>query len=101
MTIMPMMRGDAAIGTVDPQQTGQNAGFRWTEAGGYELVATLKTGVSPAPKGAKDAGEGDGDQRHLRVDRTVERAAADRRAPRPAIAVAPPAPDRSPPSSRA
>ena len=32
----------------------------WATAGDYELVATLKTGVSPAPKGAKDAGEGFG-----------------------------------------
>jgi hypothetical protein len=32
----------------------------WTEPGEYELVATLKTGMSPAPKGAKDAGEGIG-----------------------------------------
>lgn len=32
----------------------------WTEPGDYELVATLKTGVSPAPKGAKDAGDGFG-----------------------------------------
>lgn len=32
----------------------------WTEPGEYELVATLKTGMSPAPKGAKDAGEGFG-----------------------------------------
>ncbi|MBX9581768.1 MAG: lamin tail domain-containing protein [Gemmataceae bacterium] len=33
----------------------------WTTAGEYELVATLKTGMSPAPKGAKDAGEGFGE----------------------------------------
>lgn len=26
----------------------------WTEAGEYELVATLKTGMTPAPKGAMD-----------------------------------------------
>ncbi|MBA4188563.1 MAG: hypothetical protein C0467_11205 [Planctomycetaceae bacterium] len=26
----------------------------WTQAGDYELVATLKTGMTPAPKGAKD-----------------------------------------------
>ncbi|MBX9625834.1 MAG: hypothetical protein K2X82_18685 [Gemmataceae bacterium] len=32
----------------------------WTTAGDYELVATLKTGVSPAPADAKDAGEGYG-----------------------------------------
>lgn len=32
----------------------------WTAAGEYELVATLKTGVSPAPADAKDAGEGFG-----------------------------------------
>ncbi len=32
----------------------------WTEPGDYELVATLRTGMSPAPKGAKDAGEGFG-----------------------------------------
>ena len=30
--------GDIVIGTVDPQQTGQNAGFRWTEAGGMTLL---------------------------------------------------------------
>lgn len=32
----------------------------WLEAGEYELTATLKTGVSPAPKGAKDANDGFG-----------------------------------------
>ncbi len=32
----------------------------WTEPGEYELVAELRTGVSPAPKGAQDAGEGFG-----------------------------------------
>ena len=32
----------------------------WTDAGEYELVAQLKTGMSPAPKGAKDAGDGFG-----------------------------------------
>ncbi len=32
----------------------------WTEAGEYELTATLKTGVNPAPKGAKDANDGFG-----------------------------------------
>ncbi|HJZ53314.1 MAG TPA: hypothetical protein VKE74_00055 [Gemmataceae bacterium] len=35
-------------------------GSYWTEPGEYELVATLKTGVSPAPKGAKDGGDGFG-----------------------------------------
>jgi hypothetical protein len=32
----------------------------WTEPGDHELVATLKTGVSPAPKGAKEAMDGFG-----------------------------------------
>ena len=32
----------------------------WTEAGEYELVAKLKTGMSPAPKDAKEGGEGFG-----------------------------------------
>ena len=32
----------------------------WTEPGEYELTATMKTGVSPAPKGAKDANDGFG-----------------------------------------
>lgn len=32
----------------------------WTEPGDYELVAKLKTGVSPAPKGAKDGMDGFG-----------------------------------------
>ena len=32
----------------------------WTEPGEYELVATLKTGVSPAPKGAKEGMDGFG-----------------------------------------
>jgi hypothetical protein len=32
----------------------------WTEPGEYELVATLKTGVNPAPKGAKEADDGFG-----------------------------------------
>lgn len=32
----------------------------WTEPGDYELVATLKTGVSPAPKGAKEGMDGFG-----------------------------------------
>lgn len=32
----------------------------WTEAGEYELVATFKTGVSPAPNGATDGGDGFG-----------------------------------------
>ncbi len=32
----------------------------WIEAGEYELTATLKTGVKPAPKGAKDANDGFG-----------------------------------------
>ncbi len=32
----------------------------WTEPGEYELVATLKTGVSPAPKGAKEDMDGFG-----------------------------------------
>jgi hypothetical protein len=32
----------------------------WTASGEYDLVATLKTGVSPAPVGAKDAGDGFG-----------------------------------------
>lgn len=29
----------------------------WTAPGDYELVAKLKTGMNPAPKGSKDAGE--------------------------------------------
>jgi hypothetical protein len=44
-----------------------SAGFRgvsqlsyWTEPGDYELVATLKTGLMPIPKGAKDNGDGYG-----------------------------------------
>jgi hypothetical protein len=32
----------------------------WTEPGDYELVAKLKTGVSPAPKGAKEGMDGFG-----------------------------------------
>lgn len=32
----------------------------WTEPGDHELVASLRTGVSPVPPGAKDAGEGFG-----------------------------------------
>lgn len=32
----------------------------WTEPGDYELVATFKTGVSPAPKGAKGIEDGFG-----------------------------------------
>ena len=32
----------------------------WTEPGEHELVATLRTGVSPAPKGAKEAMDGFG-----------------------------------------
>ena len=32
----------------------------WTEPGEHELVATLKTGVSPAPKGARDGMDGFG-----------------------------------------
>jgi hypothetical protein len=32
----------------------------WTEPGDYELVATLKTGMSPAPKGAKEGMDGFG-----------------------------------------
>jgi hypothetical protein len=32
----------------------------WTEAGEYELVAALKTGVNPAPKGAKEGTDGFG-----------------------------------------
>ncbi len=32
----------------------------WTEAGDYTLAATFKTGISPAPKGAKDVQEGFG-----------------------------------------
>ena len=32
----------------------------WTEPGEHELVATLKTGVSPAPKGAKEGMDGFG-----------------------------------------
>jgi hypothetical protein len=32
----------------------------WTEPGDYELVAALKTGVSPAPKGAKEGMNGFG-----------------------------------------
>jgi hypothetical protein len=32
----------------------------WTAPGEYELIAKLKTGVSPVPKDAKDAGEGFG-----------------------------------------
>jgi hypothetical protein len=39
---------------------GQSKFAYWTTAGEYELVATLKTGVSPAPKDAEDAGEGFG-----------------------------------------
>lgn len=45
-----------------------SSGFRgrskfayWTAAGEYELTATLKTGMSPAPEKAKDAGEGFGE----------------------------------------
>ncbi|MCE9567542.1 MAG: hypothetical protein K8U57_36545 [Planctomycetes bacterium] len=44
-----------------------SAGFRgvsqlsyWTEAGEYELVAKLKTGMLPIPKGAADNGDGYG-----------------------------------------
>jgi hypothetical protein len=32
----------------------------WTAPGNYELVATLRTGVKPAPKGAKEAMDGFG-----------------------------------------
>jgi hypothetical protein len=32
----------------------------WTEPGEYELVAALKTGMNPAPKGAKEAMDGFG-----------------------------------------
>lgn len=32
----------------------------WTEAGEYEVVATLRTGMSPAPKGAKEGMDGFG-----------------------------------------
>ncbi len=32
----------------------------WTAAGEYELVATLRTAMTPAPKGAKDANDGFG-----------------------------------------
>lgn len=32
----------------------------WTEPGDYELVATLRTGVNPAPKGAKEGMDGYG-----------------------------------------
>jgi hypothetical protein len=32
----------------------------WTQAGEYELVATLKTGVAPAPKGAREGMDGFG-----------------------------------------
>jgi hypothetical protein len=32
----------------------------WTEPGDYTLIATYKTSVSPAPKGAKDNGQGFG-----------------------------------------
>jgi hypothetical protein len=32
----------------------------WTEPGEYELVATLKTGMNPAPKGAKEGMDGFG-----------------------------------------
>jgi len=32
----------------------------WTAPGEYELVAKFKTGMNPAPKGAKDAGDGFG-----------------------------------------
>lgn len=32
----------------------------WTEPGEYELVATLRTGVNPAPKGAKEGMDGFG-----------------------------------------
>ncbi|MBP3960707.1 hypothetical protein J8F10_36240 [Gemmata sp. G18] len=32
----------------------------WLESGEYELTATLKTGMNPAPKGAKDANDGFG-----------------------------------------
>jgi len=32
----------------------------WTEPGDYELVATLKTGMNPAPKGAKEGMDGFG-----------------------------------------
>ena len=32
----------------------------WTEPGEYELTATLKTGMSPAPKGAKESMDGFG-----------------------------------------
>ena len=44
-----------------------SSGFRgiaqaayWTEPGDYELTATLKTGVKPAPKGAKEGMDGFG-----------------------------------------
>jgi hypothetical protein len=47
--------------------TSLTSGFRmmshysyWTEAGEHELVATLKTGVLPAPKGAKEGMDGFG-----------------------------------------
>jgi hypothetical protein len=46
---------------------GLTSGFRgmsrysyWTAPGKYELVATLKTGVKPAPKGSKEAMDGFG-----------------------------------------
>ena len=53
--------------TVEFPIKGLAGGFRnidhywyWTQAGEYELVATLKSGVNPAPKGAADGGDGFG-----------------------------------------
>ena len=59
---------DVAAGkTVEFPVRSLSSGFRgaaqaayWTAPGGYELTATLKTGVSPAPAGAADAGQGFG-----------------------------------------
>lgn len=56
--------------TVEMPLTSLACGFRnigqfhyWTKPGEYELVATLNTGVSPAPKGSIDGGKGFGQVR--------------------------------------
>ncbi len=64
---LPKAVAVAAGKTVELPIKSLTGGFRgasefayWTQAGEYELVATIATGVSPKPKGADDAGDGFG-----------------------------------------
>lgn len=58
--IAPGKSHSFAVKSLTSGMRGRSKFAYWTEPGDYELVASLRTGMSPAPKGAKEAMDGFG-----------------------------------------